>query len=201
MKMSTLTSQSALALLLLGASYAQAELVTVLNEAEFEDAVTRSHKPCLVKFAADWCGVCKGVKKPYEELANEPEFAYVRFIQIDIDQAKDLTTKNGVEGVPTFIFINNGTKVDEQVGVQDMANFKEQMKTKLKKHYPQNMQTSIDTEQTDQERLQEAMQEQEQRAKAEGIFNTIVAFIKWVIISIIQAVMYIVNGIKDFFNK
>jgi thioredoxin 1 len=197
MKNSLFTSLS----LLLLAPYSHAKLVNVSNETEYNEQVLQCKKPCVVKFAADWCGVCQGVKKPYEELADEEDLGHVQFVQVNIDQASDLSKKNGVVGVPTFIFIIEGNKIDEQVGVQDMDAFKGNMREDVYKKFPKTTQTNIDAQKSDKDRLEEAVKKQEREAQAQNIFDTIIDFIKWIGISIIMAIQYAVDAIKGLFAK
>lgn len=197
MKNSLATSLS----LLLLAPYAHAKIVNVSNDAEYNEQVLQSEKPCVVKFAADWCGVCQGVKKPYEELADEEDLDHVQFVHVDIDQASDLSKKHGVVGVPTFIFIIEGNKIDEQVGVQDMDAFKGNMREDVYKKFPKTTETNIDAQKSDKDRLEEAVEKQEREAQAHNILDTIIDFIKWIAISIIIAIQYIIDAIKGLFSK
>jgi thioredoxin 1 len=191
---------ASLSLLLLAPS-AHAKLVNVSNDAEYNEQVLQSEKPCVVKFAADWCGVCQGVKKPYEELADEEDLGHVQFVHVDVDQASDLSKKHGVVGVPTFIFIIDGNKIDEQVGVQDMDGFKGNMREDLNKKFPKTIETNIDAQKSDKDRLEEAVKKQEREAQAQNILDTIIDFIKWIAISIIVAIQYVIDAIKGLFNK
>lgn len=197
MKNSLATSLS----LLLLAPYAHAKIVNVSNDAEYNEQVLQSEKPCVVKFAADWCGVCQGVKKPYEELADEEDLDHVQFVHVDIDQASDLSKKHGVVGVPTFIFIIEGNKIDEQVGVQDMDAFKGNMREDVYKKFPKTTETNIDAQKSDKDRLEEAVEKQEREAQAHNILDSIIDFIKWIAISIIVAIQYVIDVIKGLFSK
>jgi len=197
MKISQIASLS----LLLLAPYSLAKLVNVSNDAEFDEHVLQSDKPCVVKFAADWCGVCQGVKKPFEELADEEDLGHVQFVHVDIDQASDLSKKHGVVGVPTFIFIIEGNKIDEQVGVQDMDAFKGDMREDVNKKFPKTIETNIDANKSDRDRLEEYKNQKDREAQAHNILDSIIDFIKWIALSIIVAFQYVIDAIKGLFNR
>lgn len=177
------------------APYVKAELIIVTNEDEFNNHVLQCDKPCIVKFAADWCGVCQGVKKPFEELAEDKDLDNIQFVRINIDDAAELSKKHEIGGVPTFIFIVDGNKVDQEVGVQNVENFKDNMRQNLQKRFPKTIQTNIDAN-ADQKQSPE-----ERKAQAEGVLDTILNFLRWLAISIIEAFMYLIDAIKGAFQK
>jgi len=194
--------------LILLASSAQAAVITIANEADYNTQVVKSGKPTIVKFAAEWCGVCKGVKKPFEELSKEDEFAHVQFVHVNIDAAKSLSDKHNVAGIPTFIYVAKGNKVKEDVGVSDIGSFKENVRGNLRKHFPK-AQTSVDAD-LDSASLEEVpaqqadaeiLKQENEKVKAQGILDTIVNFFRWLVLSIITAIQYIIDAIKGLFSR
>ena len=127
-------------------SAARADVVVIADEGGFNQHVGKNDKNVVVKFAAEWCGVCKGVKQPFVDLSKEDEFKDVVFAHVDIDKSKALADKHKVGGVPTFIFFVHGNKVGQEVGVQDMKGFKEEMRNHIHKHLPKNAHTSVDAQ-------------------------------------------------------
>ncbi|BDR56399.1 thioredoxin family protein [Xylocopilactobacillus apis] len=63
----------------------------------------------ILVFTADWCGDCKFIK-PFMPLV-EKEYSQFNFIEIDIDQHKELAEKMSVKGIPSFIALNNGEEI------------------------------------------------------------------------------------------
>lgn len=179
----------------------QANLVNVNNETEFNEHVLQCGKPCIVKFAADWCGVCQGVKQPYEELANESDLGHVQFVHVNVDQAPELSKQQGVVGIPTFIFIFEGNKLDEQVGVQDMDSFKQNMRENIDKKFPKATETNIDTNKSDRDRLEEYKNQKDREAQAHNILDSIIDFVKWIALSIIEAIQYVIDAFRNLFSK
>jgi len=75
----------------------------------------KSGKPVVVKFYADWCGPCKEMKEPYENLAKE--YTNVLFLSVDGDKAPGIIQKLSIGGYPTLLFFDkNGEKLFERIG-------------------------------------------------------------------------------------
>ena len=70
----------------------------------------------VLKFGAEWCGPCKTIKPILEELKKENES--VEFIDIDVDEHKELTAKYAVKGIPKIVFIRDGEIQSDLVGMQ-----------------------------------------------------------------------------------
>ena len=52
----------------------------------------------------------------YEELSQSEEFSDVIFLKVNVEDHPFITTKYGVTGWPTFLFIKNGEVQTEIVG-------------------------------------------------------------------------------------
>lgn len=115
--------------LLLVHSFANADIVTITNEKEFDDNTKNSS--ALVKFSATWCGACSAVKKPFQELSQEPEFANVKFLEVDVDANPATSKKYNITGMPTFIYLENGNKKELSLG----ASGKEVIRESLRKNF------------------------------------------------------------------
>lgn len=80
----------------------------------FEELIN-SEKPVLVDFFATWCGPCRMMEKPLEELKKE--FAdKVDIVKLDVDINNGAAHKYNVRGVPTFIIFKKGEVVWRQSG-------------------------------------------------------------------------------------
>ncbi len=108
------------------------KVIFITNDAQFKQQVLQNKKPVLVQFSAQWCGACTNVKKLLEEIADDPIFSAVAFARVDIDQAPSLSKQNSIIGVPTFIYFENGTIKDLEIGVQNVQTFKKHVQEKLK---------------------------------------------------------------------
>ncbi|TPX33857.1 hypothetical protein SmJEL517_g03394 [Synchytrium microbalum] len=59
-------------------------------------------------------GPCKAVAPRFEALAKKTEG--VQFLEVDVDQQKEVAAANGIRAMPTFVFMKNGQKIAEVVG-------------------------------------------------------------------------------------
>ncbi|PKN03143.1 hypothetical protein CVU75_03780 [Candidatus Dependentiae bacterium HGW-Dependentiae-1] len=110
--------------------------ITIIESTTQLEKELASNAYTVVEFYADWCHVCHSIQKPFELVANNGEFQKkVLFAQVDIDKHKNLKTKYGVLGVPTFVYFENGKKKQQDMGVHNMANFKEELRMAIKKHF------------------------------------------------------------------
>jgi len=69
----------------------------------------------VIKFSASWCGPCKTLKPVWNQVSSTIDD--VEFEVIDIDLDPDTTAKYSVRAVPTIVFVKDGDKVDELVGL------------------------------------------------------------------------------------
>lgn len=117
------------------AAYSSARFVEVINQTQFTDEVLKNNGPTVVEFSASWCSVCQTVKQPFEQIAIDPEFNRVTFARVDIDQHPVLSKKNNIVGVPTFLYLENGKMVNQEVGVESMNNFDNSLRTNIRTHF------------------------------------------------------------------
>lgn len=82
----------------------------VHSAAEF-DEIVQNNTNVVAKFSANWCGPCHAVAPFVKKLSLKHE--NVVFLHIDVDEAKELSQREGVKAMPTFDFWKNGKK---QVG-------------------------------------------------------------------------------------
>lgn len=68
------------------------------------------------KFGASWCQPCRMLAPIFEEVKKENP--NVQFIDIDVDNNKDLALQSGVQSVPTVIFEKDGQQVHRFSGVK-----------------------------------------------------------------------------------
>ena len=109
-------------------------ILSITTDDEFNHEVLQSKQPTLVKFSADWCGVCQGIKRPFEEIAHEKEFNRIKFVEVDIDKHQNLSKEHGVIGIPTFLYVTKGEKKGQDIGIKNMTTFKDDLRTSLRKN-------------------------------------------------------------------
>ena len=83
----------------------------------------------VVDFWAPWCGPCRMVSPAVERLATE-HAGHLKVVKLNVDEAPDIGARYGVQGIPTLLFLRNGTEVDRVVG----APPEPQLKSWLTRH-------------------------------------------------------------------
>src|SRR5246127_3471499 len=94
-----------------------------LNESNFENEVTKSDKPVIVDFWAEWCGPCKMISPLLDELASEYD-SRVRIGKVNIDEEQGLAAQYGIRAIPTLLFFKNGEVAGQVVGMASKRDLK-----------------------------------------------------------------------------
>jgi len=92
-----------------------------ITDANFDELVTKSTKPVLIDFWAEWCGPCRMVGPIVEELSKEFEGKAV-VGKVNVDHNPNISMNFGIRNIPTILFFKNGQVVDKQVGAVPKAN-------------------------------------------------------------------------------
>lgn len=77
-------------------------------------------KPLLVEYHAPWCVYCRRISPAVKALAEKYD-GQLDVIEIDIDVSPELADENGVEVVPTFMFIKNGENLGSIIAPDSKA--------------------------------------------------------------------------------
>lgn len=86
-----------------------------ITDANFEELVTKSDKPVLLDFWAEWCGPCRMVGPVVEELAKD--YAGKAIVgKVNVDNNAGISAMFSVRNIPTILFFKDGKVVDKQVG-------------------------------------------------------------------------------------
>jgi thioredoxin 1 len=85
---------------------------------ELENEILGSQDAVLVMFSARWCGPCKIMKPIVEDLAQEFQ-NQVKFINVDVEEHRQLSSKFMVSNLPTFLIHKDGEKIKRLNGIQD----------------------------------------------------------------------------------
>ena len=93
-----------------------------VTDANYEELVTKSSKPIVIEFHAEWCGPCKATEPAVAALSTEmPD---VVFAKIDVDQAMETTMKYNVTSIPCFVFLKDGQTVGRETGGMSKSELK-----------------------------------------------------------------------------
>ena len=89
-----------------------------VDDTNFEAEVLKSDQPVIVDFFAEWCGPCKILGPMFEEVGKKYE-GKVKFVKLNVDEARETAMKYGVMSIPTMITFKGGKVVDTMIGLQD----------------------------------------------------------------------------------
>jgi thioredoxin 1 len=87
-----------------------------IDESNFEAEVTKSDKPVLLDFWAEWCGPCKMIAPLLDEIAKEKAGA-VKVAKVNIDENQSLSFRFNVRAIPTLLFFKDGEVRDQVTGM------------------------------------------------------------------------------------
>jgi thioredoxin 1 len=89
----------------------------VLTDDNFSQEVTKSDRPVLVDFYADWCGPCKMQAPIIDELEVEVDDK-IKIGKLDVDANQQTAQKYEVMSIPTIIIFKDGEVVERLTGLQ-----------------------------------------------------------------------------------
>lgn len=89
-------------------------VVTITTE-NFENEVTKSEKPVIIDFWADWCGPCKRLSPAVDALSKETD--EVKLCKVNIDEQPDLASRFQIMSIPTLVAFKNGKVYNTSVGL------------------------------------------------------------------------------------
>ncbi len=84
-----------------------------MTDENFDELVEKNEN-VLVDFWATWCGPCKMMEPVIEELAKK--YDDVLFGKVNTENNSQVTTRFGIQAIPTFIFIKEGEPVEQMRG-------------------------------------------------------------------------------------
>ncbi|MFW5898474.1 MAG: thioredoxin [Candidatus Saliniplasma sp.] len=90
------------------------ERLVKMTDGNFDELIGK-HDNVVVDFWATWCGPCKRMEPVIEGLAEE--YKDVLFGKVNTENNSQVTSKFGIQGIPSFIFIKNGKPVDQITGM------------------------------------------------------------------------------------
>ncbi|PAA70666.1 hypothetical protein BOX15_Mlig022978g2, partial [Macrostomum lignano] len=98
--------------------------VVLATSAETFESALASAKPgglCLLHFRADWAAQCVQMSLVMDELAKEPAYSAVTFVNVEAEQVPQVTSRFGVLAVPTFLLVRRAAE-SQQPQVMDRLN-------------------------------------------------------------------------------
>jgi thioredoxin 1 len=95
------------------------------TESDFT-SVIGSDTPVLVDFWAEWCGPCKMMNQPLEELAGE-QSGKLTVAKLNVDENQQVALNHEVMGIPTMIVFQNGEEKKRLVGARSKAQLEAEL--------------------------------------------------------------------------
>ena len=92
-----------------------AEHVIEFTDKNFETEVLQADKPVVIDFWAEWCGPCKAIAPTIDELSEE-YLGKVKFGKVNVDFNQQTAMKYGIRSIPSLLFFNNGSVVNQIIG-------------------------------------------------------------------------------------
>ncbi|MGQ7172627.1 thioredoxin TrxC, partial [Escherichia sp. R-CC3] len=90
-----------------------------------QPAVERRFRYCAIKhvdFWAPWCGPCRNFAPIFEDVAQERS-GKVRFVKVNTEAERELSSRFGIRSIPTIMIFKNGQVVDMLNGAVPKAPF------------------------------------------------------------------------------
>lgn len=89
-------------------------------------------KPAIIDFYADWCGPCKMIAPPLEQLAKEYA-GKIDIYKVDVDKETELAQVFGIQGIPALLYIPMTGNPQMLQGALPKDQLKEKIETILLK--------------------------------------------------------------------
>ena len=100
------------------------------TEENFESLAIKSDKLVMVDFWAEWCGPCRMIGPPVEELASEYD-GKALVGKVNVDLHGGIAAQFGVRNIPTIVFLKNGELVDKVVGAVPKNQLAEKLEANI----------------------------------------------------------------------
>jgi thioredoxin 1 len=96
-----------------------------VTDADFSSAIA-SETPTLVDFWAEWCGPCKMMDRPLDELAGE-NAGKLTVAKLNVDENPSTMGAYSVMSIPTLIVFKDGEEKRRLVGARSKGQLQAEL--------------------------------------------------------------------------
>jgi thioredoxin reductase (NADPH) len=102
-------------------------VTNIESEAQFKKILSQSEF-VIADFYGSFCFPCQQMAPIFKKVAHDFD-SKVTFVKIDVEKNSDITQKNSISSVPTFIIFKNGQTVKRFSGARDGDKLKQEINT------------------------------------------------------------------------
>lgn len=85
--------------------------VVKASDQDFQDQL-KQHDRVVVKYFANWCGMCKMFAPKYKRVSEEEEHGDVLFLEVNAEESPEARKMAGVSNLPYLAAFKGGELVD-----------------------------------------------------------------------------------------